>query len=149
MNRVSTEDVAKDHILRAQLPWRKAWDALTECGLPAKAHSVLDYTHFIAKVEQQGQQRAAMSTCMTCWQGAERHQRSYMRPKAFQPPTLISIFHRELDRVRWSEERDGAVLRKELYAIAALIEAHQEEFDQRVAGMEGVVFIGDIAKTKK
>lgn len=132
--------------MRAQLPWRAA-DGLTECGLASEKFTTLDYQHFIQKVEEQGRQRAAMSTCMTCWDAAERHQRSW-RGGGFNTPTLLSILHREVERVRWSEDRDGGELRIELMAIAALIEAHREEFEHNIASLKGVVFLTDVRKAK-
>lgn len=108
------------HVERPRLPWRN--DARTECGLPTAGHPVITRDEFIAKVKRLGQQRSAMSTCMTCWNTAQRW------PTWGQDP--VAMMRRETQM--W---KGDPRLRDELVAIAALIEAHRDEFDGLLTGL--------------
>lgn len=69
-----------------------------------------------------GKQRAAMLTCMTCAQTAERWGTWDTDPRR--------ALEREIQwEAGWSRANRGQQLRDELLAIAALIEAHRDEFD--------------------
>ena len=60
-------------MVRSRPSWRRGED-LTECGkVVTKVSAVITRDAFIAKVRKQGQQRSAMSTCMTCWHTARNH----------------------------------------------------------------------------
>lgn len=114
-----------DHILRPQLPWRT--DAgITECGYDASKVKVLTRTEYFERRKDLGQQRSAMLTCMTCSNTAAR-----WAAWEDDPRTAIG---REIDwETAWRRTDRGELLRDELLAIAALIEAHREEFDAHVA----------------
>lgn len=115
-----------DHIARPRLPWRD--ESLTECGKPAASvASVISRDQAHAKVKKQGKQRAAMSTCMTCWNAAERH-----RDWAASPTEVID---RETNGCMWPQ-RDDTQLDRELRAIAALVEAYRAEFDGYLMALE-------------
>jgi hypothetical protein len=76
---------------------------------------VLSRDEVIAKIKDQGQQRAAMSTCMTCWGTASRHDTWAGKPS--------SVLARDV------YARDGSdLLDRELRALALLVEAHPDEF---------------------
>lgn len=111
-----------DHILRPRLPWRSPDDpAITECGYDASKVKTLTRDEFAARLKEMGSQRAALFTCMTCSQTAQRY------------PTWEKDPRRALEReitweCGWRGDRRGHRLRDELMAIAALVEAHPEEF---------------------
>jgi len=118
-----------DHIIRPQLPWRTV-GAITECGLDASKVKTLTREEFTARLKDYGQQRTAMMTCMTCSDTARRFGTWEDDPR--------HALHREIEwETRgaryWSRDERGVRLRDELNSIAALIEAHREEFDANIA----------------
>jgi hypothetical protein len=83
---------------------------------------------FLQREKDYGRQRNAILTCMTCCDTARRWGAWEDDPR--------KALQREIDwEVRWGMER-GTRLRDELLAIAALVEAHQEEFDAHVTATE-------------
>lgn len=119
-----------DHILRPQLPWRIG-GGITECGYNSEKVSTLTRDGYFARVKDMGKQRAAMITCMTCLQTAERWSTWEDDPRA--------AIHRELEweqHGRWSREDRGKRLHDELLAIADLIGNHREEFDAHIVATE-------------
>ncbi|MEQ7008402.1 hypothetical protein ABN028_19710 [Actinopolymorpha sp. B17G11] len=126
---------ALDHVLRPPLPWRK--ESLTECGLDPASFQTITRDEFIAKVKDLGQKRSAMTTCMTCWDTARRW------------PTWEQDPPRRLSReVKWGGHGDDQFTR-ELYAITALIEAHREEFDDYLAGLETTVSLQERRRERR
>ncbi len=116
----------KEHVIRGCLPWRPL-EPLTECGLDANQFPSLSLDQMVAKVKRQGKQRAAMSSCMSCWNAAERWRRED------QTEDLLSLVDREISRVRWNDVPARQRLVVELQGIVALIEAHRDEFDRYIA----------------
>lgn len=115
-----------DHILRPRLPWRALEDALTECGLDAEAKT-LTREEFRARLKELGKQRTAMLTCMTCMEANARWGHWADDPR--------QAMQREIEwEVRWGREfkEHGQLLRDELTAIAAMIDAHRDEFESMV-----------------
>jgi hypothetical protein len=112
-----------DHILRPQLPWRIGHEgAVTECGYDASKIKTLTRDEFAARFKELGQKRMMMLTCMTCYDTARRHGTWEDDPRG--------AVGREIDwEIRfWRSNDRGQRLKDELIAIAALIEAHKEEF---------------------
>lgn len=115
-----------DHILRPSLPWRRDGDAgaITECGYDASKVKTLTRAEFFQRIKDFGQQRTAMLTCMTCSDTAKRWKAWGDDPR------------QALDReITWewgggyrARTDRGERLKDELIAIAALIEAHRDEF---------------------
>lgn len=129
-----------DHVLRTPLPWRTADQALTECGRLGDG-TALTYDAIVAKIKREGQKRAALTTCMTCWD------RCRYRPVL--DDRLVDVVAREIDRCRRARDRDQiARLSRELTAIAALIEAHRDEFDTAVSGLAETVTL-DAARRER
>lgn len=128
-----------EHILRPMPPWRRD-DVITECGRAASEFaSVLTRDQAIAKIKAQGRRRAAMSTCMTCWETASRHAAWDQNP--------VEVISRECSRANWWHRQLNAPpkavqFRDELRAIAALIEAHRPEFDELLAGLKDTSDLG-------
>lgn len=125
---------AVTHVRRPAIPWRD--DALTECGLPSSGHPVMSREDFIAKVKREGQQRSAMTTCMTCWQTARNH------PSWQEDP--VGCISRE---VQWNR-RDGGQFKRELRAIAALISRHADEFAELIQDQQEIVPLKSAVKSK-
>ena len=122
-----------DHVLRSEPPWRTQ-GFRTECGKRAvDVASTISRDDFRAKVKKQGQQRAAMSTCMTCAHTAERWGTWDEDP--------VACLGRETYNRPWGDgKRDPFA--DELRAIAALIEARRDEHDGYISGLDDV---GDLA----
>lgn len=119
-----------DHILRPLLPWRQGEDAITECGYDATKVKAITRNQFFERLKEFGQQRTALLTCMTCSDTARRHATWEEDPR--------QAMRREIDweAGAWgyrSRTDRGARLNDELLAIAALIEAHREEFKGHIA----------------
>lgn len=120
-----------EHIERAALPWRD--ERLTECGLPTAGHPVLTRDQWIEKVRQLGKQRAAFTTCMTCWEAAQRN-------AAWSDDPVRAITRAASD---W---RRKDLFADELRAIALLLDAHREEYRETLAGLGNV---GDLAARRR
>ncbi len=117
-----------DHIARPSLPWRA--ESRTECGREAgDVASLISRDAAVRKVKDQGQQRAAMSTCMTCWSTADRY-----ADWATSPGDVMA---REVPLgYRWRRSQGEPLIDRELRAVAALVAAHRDEFDGYLAGLE-------------
>lgn len=114
------------HIARPPLPWRDS--GLTICGRAVTEYAegrVISLKDAFAVAKRLGQQRFAMTHCMTCsnmvrgwatWEAdpVMRFQRELVAERGRLPPGQMSIQHAELR------------------AIADLILAHRDEFDERV-----------------
>jgi len=118
-----------EHVLRALSPWRSG--AETECGHDAAEFAparLITRDQFAAKVKQQGKQRSAMTTCMTCWHTAIRH-----GDWAHSPSSVLA---REVNKATYRRDgEDEPLIERELRAVAALIDAHRDEFDGYLAGL--------------
>ncbi len=114
-----------DHILRPSLPWRTE-AAITECGYDASKVKALTRPEYIQRFKEMGRQRTALLTCMTCSQTADRWGTWEDDPrKAMAREINWECGYRRNDR--------GERLKDDLLAVAALIEAHREEFDGLVS----------------
>ncbi len=114
-----------DHILRAQLPWRAA-ASITECGRDVA--TALRYEQFAKKLQLQGQKRAALTTCMTCWERPEAHERR--QEFCNLSGDAVSAVYREIKRCgTWRPTARREELATEFRAIGTLVARHREEFD--------------------
>ncbi len=116
-----------DHIVRPQLPWRGGHDEqITECGYDASKVSTITRAEFSARIKDLGQQRTAMLTCMTCADTSRRW-------ADWETDARLAV-GREITweagggYYRTRTDR-GERLKDELHAIADLIAAHRQEFD--------------------
>lgn len=125
------EKLPMEHIERSPLPWRD--DTLTECGLPTAGHPVISRDAWLDKVKRLGKQRAAFTTCMTCWDAACRN-------ASWEEDPI-----RAVQRV-CSDYRQKDQTQNELRAIALLVAAHRAEFDETLAGLGAV---GDLAARRR
>lgn len=120
-----------DHIVRPRLPWRSPTEpAITECGYDAsKVPSVTREAYFQRRKEL-GQQRAALLTCMTCLQTAERWEAWDTDPRR--------AVEREIAwECGWRGAGRGERLKDELLAIASLVAAHPDEFQSLLTQIQG------------
>lgn len=153
----------RDHVVRERLPWRT--DDITECGRPVEdVVSVITREQLQWRVKQHGQQRTAFTVCMTCWPTSTTHASATW---ATHPTHLLSremrrgsdgIVYIDYGRRRWNSDDPPPQptgphvdrLSAELHAIAALIEAHRDEFDQRVqAASDAALFAARRAQKKQ
>lgn len=122
----------RDHVVRAQLPWRT--DQLTECGRELNdVASFITRDQLIGRVKEHGQQRTAFTVCMTCWTTASSHRYNWNSDP-------IATIAREASRCggsygHASPSPERSQLVAELRAIAALIDAHRDEFDGYITGL--------------
>lgn len=124
-----------DHILRARLPWRSPDEApITECGYDASKVTTLTRAEYTQRLKDYGQQRTAICTCMTCADTARRW-------GTWEDDPRLAI---ELE-IQWERphgyyarpsDKRGQRMRDELVAIAALIEAHPDEFAANIEAIE-------------
>lgn len=117
-----------DHVFRNPLPWRSAEDALTECGLHAASYSTLTREEMQAKVKREGSTRAAMSSCMTCWNTVRDRLRIWPGVKP-----ILEVVAREVTATQWRSDERAVRFSRELEALAVLAERHREEFNTLVA----------------
>lgn len=113
-----------DHIIRPMLPWRDG-PGITECGYDASKVTAITRGAFDQRVKDMGKQRAAMLTCMTCSNTAERWGSWSDDPR--------KALGREIEwEAGWSRRNNGSRLLDELLAVEALIAAHRDEFDAKI-----------------
>lgn len=118
------------HIQRTPLPWRES--ALTECGRPiAEMALVITVDEARRRAAEMGKQRFSLFHCMTCTHTVGSW------PSWESDP---------LGRLSRESRGDLDLVTKELRAIAALIEAHRDEFDAFVEGLDQTVNLSDRRK---
>ena len=116
-----------DHIQRPSLPWRTDI-GITECGFDAAKVKTLTREEFFQREKDLGKQRTAMLTCMTCSDTARRWKSWHDDPRQAMDREIAWEWG---NGYRAREDR-GERLRGELVAIAALIEAHRDEFETTI-----------------
>lgn len=123
-----------EHVARPNLPWRD--ERVTECGRPTEGHTVITRDELTEKIRKQGKMRAGLSTCMTCATTAPRW--------ADWPTAPSEVMRRHVPQ--WHGAQGTEATRRldaELRAIAALIEAHRDEFDGYLAGLAETSSLAD------
>lgn len=125
-------DEPLDHIERGSLPWRS--DRLTECGRPTNdiGGKLLSVEDVKVRINKLGKQRTAFTVCMTCLDRVRYNARWETDP--------VGVMHRETVRNTWAgrgktSNADTGRMANELRAIATLIVAHRDEFDQLCTGI--------------
>lgn len=121
-----------DHILRSRLPWRGDEGAITECGYDATKVKALTRAEFMARQKDLGERRTALLTCMTCSDTVRRWGTWEDDPRLALGREIE--WERGALYYRCREDR-GQHLKDELLAIAALIEAHRDEFDAAITAI--------------
>jgi hypothetical protein len=125
------EDLPLEHVRRVPLPWRDI--NLTECGRTPGEHTI-SRDELLTKVRRQGQKRALLSTCITCYETARRWPGWDISP--------VSAIYREAQTVNCFDLDPSGQFHDELRAIALLINANRAEFDQILAGLQDTVSLG-------
>lgn len=135
-----------EHVLRSPLPWRAHEEAKTECGkLALDVAKTITFDELVRKVKDQGQQRAAMSTCMTCMGRAD-----FRRSQDWDacPGSLIARESQHEPGHAWAAVHEDSLLDRELRALAALVEAHREEFDGYINGLQSTISLAERRRAK-
>lgn len=126
------------HLGRRTPPWREP--DMTECGRPlTDVAKVMTFEEAKALIAKHGQQRAVFLICMTCANTVSRY-RTWE-----QSPT--DVIGRE-GTSKWSQTGFSRMDR-ELFAIAALIDAHREEFDGYLVDLDETVSLADARASRK
>lgn len=139
-----------DHITRTVLPWRTEAE-LTECGKPVAdlTGRLVTRDEAVARIKRIGQKRAAFTLCMTCASTSDRHRNMHALTEDSVAAVARSTdgvrhayppYHGREETTQWRERER---LRGEFEAIAALIEAHREEYEGYLAGREQTVSLAD------
>jgi hypothetical protein len=127
-----------EHIVRrSTVPWRTADDHLTECGKAVADYPSITYDEYLRKRQAYGQRRTALTTCMTCDDVSTR-----WKDWATDP---LDAIRREVLGMRRNEDS----FRKELWAIAALIDTHRDEFDGYLKGLDQTTDLGARRRAKR
>lgn len=122
-----------DHIERPRLPWRHtAEGSVTECGLDASKVKTLTRPEFIQRAKDMGRQRTALFTCMTCSTAAQRWGTWEDDPRMAMQREIEWEGIRGYSRYAGRGERT----KDELLALAALVEAHRDEFDAHMTATD-------------
>lgn len=122
------------HVRRYRLPWRDPALTRTECGrFPKEFAEVLTHEELGALVKDLGQQRASMQVCMTCWSRSS----VYYALRESWDANPEQVIAREAES--GGRGREENPLRRELRAIAALIESHPDEFRDLLRGLDEMV----------
>lgn len=125
------------HIQRAMLPWQR--HQLTECGLDPASYPTWTRDEAVAQHRKLGEQRFSLFACMNCMHTASRHQ------TWDQNPASCMARHVQV----WGMRDDQAAqIQAELRAMAALIAAHRDEFDETVAGLLNLTTLDDHRKAR-
>jgi pterin-4a-carbinolamine dehydratase len=93
---------------------------------------VISRTEFVAKVQRLGPRRAALTTCLTCFETAQRW-----------PTWEVDPCRRIAREVRSADWKQDTQLRDELTAMAELISRHRPEFDSILASLGETVRLAD------
>lgn len=135
---MSTEPLA--HIARSSPPWRQPTH--TECGRQLNdTAKVISREEALALVKEHGQQRAAFLLCMTCCTTGDR----YAGVTWEQSPS--NVVARDGNASKWKTE--PTEMDRELFAIAALVEAHRDEFDGYLADLDSTVSLTERRAAKR
>jgi hypothetical protein len=118
-----------DHIVRPSLPWRRDDASITECGYSAVSVKAISRPEHFQRIKDYGKQRAAMLTCMTCADTAGRWGTWEDDPRL----ALSREITWEQGGFYQARNDRGERLKDELLAIAALVDAHRDEFDASVS----------------
>lgn len=126
-----------DHVIRPTLPWRS--QEYTECGRPLNdVTKVITRQEWRERLKDLGKTRAAMITCVTCYEAAERHRTWDEDP--------VDALRREVG-YGYGRQIDG--LRDELRAVAALVQAHRDEFDGYLEGIAATTSLDDARRERR
>jgi hypothetical protein len=124
-------------VARARLPWSTR-TGLTECGRKVvDVAAVISVEKFATKLAAQGKTRAAMTTCMTCWSRLQYRAGSWEKYP-------IEITRRDLERY---DEKERITV--ELRALEALVEAHRQEYEDLVTGLQDTTDLAERRRAKK
>lgn len=130
------------HLPRPVPPWEEAHNTL--CGRDmADVAKMGTIAAFIATVRKHGQRRAAFDYCQSC----ASHTRTAVMTWEKNPIEIMSDW---VGRGIYTAAPDQERITANLYALAALVEAHPEEFEaHRDATKEGAVSLSGARLAKR
>jgi len=127
---------SRDHVLRPPLPWRAS--QLTECGRDAAdVASVIGRDQLADRLKRLGRQRTAFTVCMTCATTAQRWSTFEQDP--------VDALRREV----YGGSRTLDSLAAELRALAALAQAHPDEFEGFLAGLAETASLAEARRKRR
>ena len=130
-------DEPLEHVVRPSPPWATT-KPKTECGrLLNDVAAWIGYETLAAKIKKQGKTRAAMTTCMSCWNALAYRPMGHRSTEWNADPG--SVLARYISSTRVD---DTPTINRELLALATLVLAHYDEYVQLVHGLEDVGTIG-------
>ena len=113
-----------EHVARPVVPWSTR-TGLTECGRKiSDVAAVIDLPTFVVKFNKLGKTRMAMTTCMTCWNRLQYGAHVWEK-------NPVGVLIRDLER-----HDEKAVIAVEVRALAALVDAHRQEYDDLITGLQ-------------
>jgi hypothetical protein len=135
----------RDHVVRSMLPWRL--EPLTECGCRiSDVENVIALDELDDRIERDGLEPTASTVCVMCWQTSRQSARWETNPigviaREAVRAGLGGSVRADLGSREPSSRPEACRFGNELRAIAALIDAHRDEFDDYLAGLESTVNI--------
>lgn len=129
-----------DHLAREVPPWREA--TTTECGRPlGDVAQIITRAAAVRRWKDQGAKRASFSLCMTCVETANRNPTFDENPIENIRRTLPAAYAANRERLD-TEERHWR-------AVAALIDAHRDDFDQLLADLAKTPTIAEARRNRQ
>lgn len=132
------------HITRPLLPWQS--ERLTECGRDAddfREGIVIDRVEVKALLAKHGKQRVSFLCCMTCLGRS-----NYSFDTWEDNPASVMRRYCERSGGGWSGDPNAAI-NVELRALALLVAAHRDEFDQAVRDLQGAATLDAKRREKR
>lgn len=123
------DDEPLHHIQRPTLPWRPDRHR-TMCGRDATDLPTWSRDEAMANARRLGRQRFSLFVCMTCSSVFELHV-----PWDESPAECVRGYLDRVSRWRSTDADELDRLNAEFRAIAVLIDAHRDEFDDTVRGL--------------
>lgn len=121
-----------DHVLGSVLPWRSAQQ--TRCGRAVgDVAAVITLDQLEARINRYGRGATTLTVCATCCTSAHAATRWEVNPIGVVAQEAVRCgFSGVIDSRSKPEARRFAA---ELYAIAALIRAHRDEFEDYISAL--------------
>jgi hypothetical protein len=130
-----------EHIERARPPWQT--ERRTECGRPILEFGiVLSREQYVAKVKEQGVQRAALTTCWNCSSTANRH------VEWDQCPWGVLERQRHWHGSPYYGGHEAHPIDNELKALTALYYLHPDEFEVELKAINEAIPLADLRRRK-
>jgi hypothetical protein len=140
---IPDKPLALHHILRDCPPWRDPATRRTECGRQGPDMATVELTEAARLVQAVGKTRAKEQLCITCFETAGNW------PRWQEDPAAVVARECGAHGGRFGFSGKAEDFSHELRAIAALIQAHREEFDELVTGHQATVSLHEARAAKR